>query len=48
MVNCSGLDLLFVAGILGQFASQLGAFAGSDHPTDDVAAEDIENHLDKN
>jgi hypothetical protein len=45
MISYPGRILLLAAGILAQFAGQLGALAWSDHPANDIAAEDIENHL---
>ena len=41
----TGLDLLFLAALLDQPLGQLGAFAISDHPTGDVTAEHIEEHV---
>jgi hypothetical protein len=39
------LDLLFLAALLNQSLGQLRAFAISDHPTGDVTAENIEEHV---
>src|ERR1019366_9368373 len=39
------LDALFVAALLDQSLGQLRAFAMSDHPAGNVAAEDIEDHV---
>src|SRR5437762_11210032 len=39
------LDALFVAALLDQSLGQLRAFAISDHPAGNVAAEDVEDHV---
>ena len=41
----TGLDVLFLAALLDQSLGQLRAFAMSDHPAGDVAAEDIEDDV---
>src|SRR5437879_7188979 len=39
------LDELFLAAVLDQSLGQLRAFAISDHPAGNVAAEDVEDHV---
>ena len=41
----AGRDVLRVAGVLDEPLGQFGAFAVGDHPTDDVAAEDIQDDV---
>ena len=38
-------DVLLAAGLTNQPLGQLGALAFGDHPADDVAAEDVEDHI---
>jgi hypothetical protein len=39
----TGRDVLFQARVLDEPLGQFGAFAVGDHPTDDVAAKDIQD-----
>ena len=41
----AGHDVLLVDGIGDQLLGELGGFPVSDHPADDVAAENIEDHV---
>ena len=41
----AGRNLLLDDGFLDELLGQFGAFARSDHPAGDVAAEDIEDHV---
>lgn len=41
----AGANVLFIAGLGDELLGQSGGFAGSDHPADHVAAEDINDHI---
>ena len=43
--QCAGHDILFVDGIGDELLGELRSLSVSDHPTDDVAAENIENDV---
>src|ERR1035437_3268333 len=44
-VELAGNDELLVAGFADQALGQLGTFAVGDHPADDIATEDVQDHV---
>ena len=44
-VELAGGNVVFTDGLLDELLSQFGAFPRGDHPAGDVAAEDVEDHV---